>query len=164
MIVAGGVCFLVFLLTSIFGFLGAIQRVDVPGFRDLELEAGEHTVYWEVTSRFFKPGGRPDALRVSITRDGAERPLREVGPTKTTYSSGSRAGVSIYSFDVPSKGTYAVRASGTAPGDGVVSVGPAVGLAGILKIVLGCLAMPGIGVAGGVFLIVRSPKASPLPA
>ena len=164
MIVAGGVGFFVFLLASIFGFLGGLQRVDVPGSRDLELKAGEHTVYWEVASRILKPGGRPDALRVAVARDDADVPLREVGSMKTTYSSGSRAGVSIYTFDVPSKGTYGIRASGTAPGDGAVAVGPAVGFLGLLKIVLGCLAIPGIGVGGGVLLIARSRQTTPLPA
>lgn len=166
MIVAGGVGFVAFLVTSLMGIFGGIQRIDVPGARDLELEAGAHTVYWEIPSAF-KPMEGPDGLRVSVRRDGEELPLSGAGLLRTRYSTGSRGGVSIHEFTAPAKGIYVVAATvevgKTLPAGGV-AVSPSLGFSGILKIVLGCLALLGIGVGGGIVLLVRSLKATPLPA
>lgn len=160
LIVGGVVGFLVFLLTSIFGFLGAIKQIDTPGSAQLSFEPGPHTVYWEIhsTSKFRKPTGAPDGLRVSVSRDGTELKLESSGPMTTRYSSGSRAGVSILGFDVPSGGPWTVSASGVAAGQGTLAIGPAVGFFGVLKIVLGCLAFMGLGLGVGIPLVVRSAK------
>lgn len=164
MIVAGGVGFVVFLVSSLMGIFGGIQRIDVPGARDLELEAGAHTVYWEIPSTFFKPAGGPDGLKVSVSRDGAELPLDGGGLLTTRYSTGSRAGVSIHGFTAPVKGTYAVAAKLDVDVPGNLAVSRSLGFFGILKIVLGCLALMGIGVGGGIVVLLRGLKSTRSPA
>lgn len=153
LIVAGATGFVVFLVGSILGIFAGLQRVDTPGATPLELEPGSHTIYWEVPGHR-KPGGAPDGLRVEV----GGLALEPAGPMKARYSTSSRAGVSIYAFEVPAKGAYTVTVAGSALPPGSVVISRSTGFFGILKIVLGGLLILGVGVGGGVLLIVRSLK------
>jgi hypothetical protein len=98
-----------------------------------------------------------------VSRNGAELPLQGPGLMRSRYSTGSRGGVSVDGFTAPVRGAYAVTVKLDSPAEGAVVVGRSIGVFGVVKIVLGCLAFLGIGVGGGVFLIARSLRAIPPP-
>jgi hypothetical protein len=159
LILAGVVSFGVFLGTSIVGILGELQRVDTPGRRELLLEPGEYTLFWETDSRFQRAAGLDELdLTVVPKESGAGLNVAASGLWTTHYSTMDRFGLSIATFDVGVKETYVVKvaaASGKALPRGGIAVRKAFGFFAILKIVAGCIVLLGGGVGSGVAVLLR---------
>lgn len=104
----------------------AMQRLAVPGSRELALEAEEYVIYGETQSVV-------DGRGISVTSfdaecritapDGAFLEL-ESRTASTTYSFGSYAGKSMFDVTVPAAGTYLLECRG---GPGVVAIGGGIG-------------------------------------
>lgn len=158
LIVGGSTAFAFFLVMSLRGTLAGLQRVDVPGERELALDGGgPYTVYWEVGSAP-RPRRAPEGLRVSVSRAGAPVTLEPSGFLKTRYGFGGRSGIGVFRFEAPEKDVYTVTAravDGSPLPPGCLQVGPALGLFAVLKIVGVGLILLGSAVGGGVVLLVR---------
>lgn len=161
LIVAGGVGFIVFLVASLLSIFGGLQRVECPGARELQLEAGDHTIYWEIRARVAGRGAGTDDLEVAVESSDGPVKVSPAGPFTSRYSTGDRVGVSLFSFSLWRKGRYTVRAR-PAPGrtlpTGEIAVGRSLGFLGILRVVLTCLAIVAAGVGSGVAILIRASK------
>jgi hypothetical protein len=159
LILAGVTSFVVFLVSSLTRYFKALERVDVPGARELVLEAGNYTVYWETDSRFGSIASRSDLdLSVAPQGGGAGLAVAASGLMSGRYSTMDRFGSSIGSFTVEQDGPYTVSVAALAGRTlprGRLSLGPSLGFLGTVRIVLVCLALMGAGVGGGVTLLVR---------
>lgn len=164
LIVAGVVSFAVFLVASLMNVLGGLERVETPGRRELTLEPGEYTVFWESDSRFQRAAGFGELeLSVVAKESGAGVTLAASGLWTTTYSTMDRFGMSIAMFVVTHKESYLVKVA-AAPGKtlprGGIAIRKSVGFLSILKIVVVCVLLLGGGVGGGVLTLLRRPKSS----
>ena len=157
--VAGVIGFVVFLVTSLLGAFGGMQQVDVPGQRTLDLKPGDYTIYWESPGR-----GSPPSLKVSVAPEGGGPELPLSKPlVNSRYSTPSVAGFSLLSFSIETEGRYAVSAvtpGFTARLPGSLQVGRSFGVLRLLLTIVGSIAILGVGLGAGVFLIVRSSSAS----
>lgn len=160
LIVAGVSAFVFFLVTSLSKIFKGMERVEVPGARELTLEAGDYTIYWESDSRFAAVASRPDLALAVVSKDGGSGlPVSGAGLLSGRYSTmDNRIGSSIAAFTVEREGSYTVAvaaASGKTLPKGRLTVSRRIGFLGVLKIVLGCILIMGAGVGGGVLLLVR---------
>lgn len=111
--VAGSVGFGLFLFSGLSGLSGGLRQMVVPGQHELTLSgAGDHTVFHEyqsvVGSKVYSTGqGGIAGLRCSLSSKatGQEIPLSP-STVNSTYSVGSRSGVSIFDFSIDSPGDY----------------------------------------------------------
>jgi hypothetical protein len=161
LIAAGVLGFVVFLVTSLMKTFGGMHRVEVPGTREMTLEPGSYTVYWESDSRFTPVPSRSD-LDLSIASKGGSLAVSSSGLMASRYSTMDRVGASVAAFTVEKADLYAVKvapAAGLVLPKGGVAVGRSIGFLGVLKIVLVCVAILGVGLGGGLTLLLRKPSA-----
>lgn len=160
LILVGVAGFVFFLVSSLSKVFKGLERVTIPGARELTLEPGDYTIYWETESRFASAASRSD-LDISIVSRGGGGSLAvpSSGLVAGRYSTmDGRFGRSVGAFSVEEQGVYVVAVAAVAGKTlpkGVLAVGPKIGFFGVLKIVLGCLLIVGVSVGGGVALLVR---------
>lgn len=116
-LVAGISVFVVFLVNGLLGLSEGMTQMVVPGRHELKLsEAGDYTVFHEhqsvIGNKVYSTGrsgisGLQCSLRSKQT--GAEIPLAP-STMNSTYSMGSRSGVSIFGFSIDSPGEYVFSA------------------------------------------------------
>ena len=97
-------------------------RTAVPGARDMELDEGRHTVFYEIDEDFVLRSGDDTEvpvppLEVTIRRrgDGRALDLDDYGGS-FDVTSGGRAATAVRTVNVPRGGVYRLRASGRAGG------------------------------------------------
>ncbi len=139
---------------GVFGMLDdirAMPRLEVPGVREVRLEAREYVIYGETQSVV-------DGHGVSVTSFSAECRVTspdgdalalEARSSSTSYSVGSYEGKSMFDVTIPEAGTYVLECRG---GPGVVAIGGGIG--GALGIILGGI-FGGLIVGVVVMLLVR---------
>lgn len=158
-IVVGVSGFAFFLVASLSRIFRGLERVEVPGRRELALEPGDYAIYWETDSRFGSAPSRSDLhLAVVPKGGGGGLSVSPSGLLSGRYSTMDRFGVSVASFRVEQKDLHAVTVAAV-PGKtlpkGCITVGSRIGFLGVLKIVLVSLAILGAGIGGGVALLIR---------
>jgi hypothetical protein len=162
LIVAGALGFILVLVTSLLKSFGGLERVDVPGSRELRLEPGSYTIYWESDSRFSRLPDRSDLELAVVSKDGASRPpVASSGPVTSRYSTIDRVGVSVAGFTVDRAGDYAVTAAsagGKPLPKGGLALSRSLGPLGVLRIVALCLAVLAAGLGPGLYLLITSLK------
>ena len=114
LVLVGGIAGFVFILIDGLSDLsGSMQQVVVPGQHELTLtEAGSHTVFHEYRSVFgdkvysSRQGGI-SGLRCRLVSKTTDREV-QLSPSSmnSTYSMGSRSGVSIFDFNIDAPGDY----------------------------------------------------------
>ena len=169
--VGGVAAVVVFLVSNLLHLDEGFTRMPVPGQQEVELrEAGSYTVFHEYQSilnnrQYSNQQQLPGLqLRVSSGQTNAEIPV-VVASVNSNYSLGSRAGVSLFEFNVNAPGRYLISAQYTGDATGpeaVLAIGK--GFAGrILKTVFGGLAILGgslvASVAIAVFTFLKRRKA-----
>ena len=161
LILWGVVGFTIYLVTGLTKVFGGMERIEVPGTRELNLERGDYTVYWETDSRLSRAPDRADLELAVVSQEGDFRPSVSSGLVRSQYTTMSRVAVSVAEFTAPQKGPYTItvgaRAGKTLPRGGI-TVSRSMGFLGLIKLVGGCILLLGGGVGGGVALIVRRPK------
>ncbi len=106
-----------FVLSGLSGLTGALTQVVVPGRQELNLsETGEYTIFHEYRSVvgnqvYSMARGELTGLRCNLRckETGEEIPLSPSAMT-STYSLGSRSGVSVFDFRIDSPGIYVLSA------------------------------------------------------
>ena len=107
----------VFLLNSLSGLTGALTQIVVPVESEIIFqETGKYTIFYEyqsvVDNKLYFTGERFSGLHCTLKsketgyRIPFSRPL-----TRSTYSFGSRKGVSVLQFNINQPGTYEFSAS-----------------------------------------------------
>jgi hypothetical protein len=152
--------FATFLITSLTEVFDGLQRVSIPGSRELALKPGEYTIYWDTDSRFASVPSRSDLIVTVVSSGGSNVSVSSPGLMTGRYSTmDGRTGVSIAALTVAEQGphtvTVAAAAGKTLPRGGL-AVGRSLGFLGILKIVLISLVLLGGSIGAGVALLVRS--------
>lgn len=158
LISAGVVGFAAFLVTSLMNVFGGMERVEVPGTRDLVLEPGDYTIYWETDSRFNLVPAYSDLDLAVVSKGGESRAISSSGPVTSRYSTMDRVGVSIAAFRVEREGPYGVKAAAAAGKTlpkGRIVVSPSIGILGVLRIVLLCILILGSGLGSGLMVLLR---------
>jgi hypothetical protein len=134
-----------------------MERVIVPGERDLQLDAGEHVLYAE--SRSVVDGVSYQTGSVSLrcgVRDAAGAEVALDTPNgSTSYAIGGYAGQSMAELHVATAGTYRLTCTG---GPAVVAVGHGIG-ARLVSVVV--VAFAGFGLAVLVVVLVRRRRRKP---
>jgi hypothetical protein len=107
----GMYAFVAFLLSGL-NDLSAGPQIVVPGSREIDLdEPGHYTVFHEYNSvvdgKVYRSAGVAPALACSL-RSVATGQVIELAPASmnSRYSMGSRAGVSVFEFDLAAPGRY----------------------------------------------------------
>jgi hypothetical protein len=164
LIAVGVISFVVFLVTSLTRVFGGLQRVKVPGVRELALEPGDHTIYWEADSRLGSLPSFSDLDLSVVSKGGESRTVSPSGVLTGRYTTmEGRVGASIAVFSVDWRDLYAVKvapAAGRSLPKGGIAVGRSLGFLGVLKIVLTCVVLLGGGIAGGVAVLIRRASSS----
>ncbi len=159
LIAAGVLGFVVFLVTSVMKIFGGLQRVEVPGTRELTLEPGDYTIYWEADSRFGSMPSFSDLDLSVVSKGGESRAVSPSGLLAGRYTTmEGRAGAPVAVFSVDRGGLYAVnvtQAAGKSLPKGRIAVSPKIGILGALKIVIFCIAILGTGVGSGLMVLFR---------
>jgi hypothetical protein len=158
LIAAGVLGFVVFLVTSLLKVFGGMQRVEAPGTRELVLEPGDYTIYWETDSRFTSVPSFSDLDLAVVSRSGETRPVSSSGLMTSRYSTMDSVGVSVAAFSVERPGPYGIKAAaaaGKALPKGRIVVSPSMGFLGVLKLVVLCIAILGAGVGSGLTVLLR---------
>lgn len=145
-----------------------MERVVVPGEAQVELEAGDYTAYYEHKSRvdghhFATPEGI-SGLECQLGGPGGESIPLEGASTSTEYTINGYSGSSLFSFEAPASGTYAIACShGDDAGTRVVL---AIGQ-GVASSILLAIAAPLVGALAGlvffVLLFLKRRRRDPLP-
>lgn len=143
-------------------------RTSVPGVRDVVLERGRHTLFYEVDESSVEGDGSGDTeievppLDVVIHRSGDGPPLPLEGYSGSfDVTSGGRAATAVRSVQVPDEGRYRIRvANRVDAGSPAVVLGrPIVGrvlrLLVTIAAALGGLALGGLVVASAIALRAR---------
>lgn len=142
------------LMWRMYGRIQDMQRLVVPGERDLTLDAGDHVGFLEARSVVDGTAYVSDrfsgSCNLSDAASHAPIALDSTG-ARTTYSVGSYAGQSAFGFTIPHDGTYHLACVGDGP-PAVIAIGDGVGLL-ILVAVAGGLG--GFLVAGVMALRIR---------
>ena len=159
LIAVGVLTFVIFLVTSLMKVFGGLQRVEVPGARELTLEPGDYTIYWEGDSRFGSVPSFPDLDLSVVSKGGESRTVSSSGLLASRYTTmEGRSGASVAVFTVERGDLYAVKVA-TAPGKslpkGGIAVGRSLGFLGVLKLVLICIAILGAGLGSGLTVLLR---------
>ena len=164
LIAVGVITFVILLVTSLMKVFGGLQRVEVPGARELTLEPGDYTIYWETDSRLGSVPSFSDLDLSVVSKGGESRTVSSSGFRAGRYTTmEGRVGASVAVFSVERGDLYAVKvspAAGKSLPKGGIAVGPSLGFLGVLKIVIACIALLGGGVAGGVAVLIRNSKGS----
>jgi hypothetical protein len=116
--VAAGVGLMIyFLVSDIHRIRESMIRMDVPGQMDLELK--QHVTYAIFVEYAIWPGQNAASSQAHRVASPAActcflpaRPLHPSKPRSSSYTYGTRRGVSIMEFDVPHDGTYMVGCQG----------------------------------------------------
>jgi hypothetical protein len=124
-------------------------RVVVPGNGTLELDKpGTYTIFHEkqsvVDGRFYASDSVA-GLRVDVVAAATGARVRLEPSTDTSYSIGSRKGVSLLDFNVDQPGRYRLTAS-MANGEAVLAIGQGM-VSGIFALVGGTIAIAFAGLA-----------------
>ncbi len=162
--------------TLLFAALGSFDqmiRMLAPGQAELKLDrTGSYTIFHEHRSTLdgrVYDVGNVSGLAVTVTSGagGANVPLQSAA--STNYSSGSRAGRSLFSFEIREPGVYRLSASyrdGRKEPQTVLAVGHQAvsGFVTSLLAAMACL-FAGLGIAVGIIVIVaiKRRKALSLP-
>ncbi|MFH1436080.1 MAG: hypothetical protein ABIJ56_10225 [Pseudomonadota bacterium] len=168
--VAGGVLFIVILVTGILSTGRNFSRVIVPGRGDIDLkDDGKYSIFHEhhsvIGDRVFSAEKGVPGLDVSLYSKETGLPVPLEKPVAShTYSTGAHSGVAVFKFHIVQPGTYTLVASypeGVSGSETVLAVGK--GFAGrIVMIVLGSQATIfgslGLGVLIALFTFVRRSK------
>jgi hypothetical protein len=137
-------------VTTVIGSIDDMQRFVVPGEHELELAAGDHTLYYERTSTV--NGVAYHTERVVSLQCGlrfGQEPIEMRAPSMNeTYTMGSRSGASVAAFTADQKGTYTLDC---AHEDGPVVV--AVGDAFSFKVIIIAIVMAFLGLIAGAVTI-----------
>lgn len=133
-----------------------LQRVQVPGTSEIQLEEGSYTLYLEYSGA--NDDVDPPPFEVQITApDGTPIELDTYSTTQT-YEAGRHEGAAFFSFSAPETGTYSITTSGQA--GSVVAIGDSVftdlGARAVAGIVIGIVGL----IAGIVVIVVVSVKRS----
>jgi hypothetical protein len=149
-----------FLVSRISDSTARMTRVLVPGQTDLVLkEPGTYTIFHEYQSTFegrVYDVANVSGLIITVRAGGAVIPL--VATSGTRYRVGSRAGRSLFDFDVRTPGTYQVSASydgGRKEPQTVLAIDR--GFVGdLVMTILGALALAlgGMGIAVAISVVV----------
>ncbi|MFB3922884.1 MAG: hypothetical protein ACE145_14260 [Terriglobia bacterium] len=169
--VAGWVLFGIFLYRNISKLPEKLQQLVVPGKTDITLaKAGTYTIYHEYRStigsrvysnRRYIPGLQ---CRVRSVATGSEIPVSDA-LASSNYSYGSRAGVSLFDFEIDRPGIYEISGGYEDTGEGppvVLAIGQGIvreilfTVFGGLAIVFGC---SGLAVVIGVYTAVMRQRA-----
>lgn len=139
----------------------SLLRLPAPGSRELQLEPGRYTVFWETRGWGGSPKAADVDVRVAAKGQGPAVAVDKGGLATSRYSTmdGVR-GVSIAAFTIDGGGVYVVsaRASGATGG---IAITREFGLAGVFRIiVIPLLLLFGCAIPG-IMVLVRS---SPAPA
>ena len=164
LIAAGVITFVIFLVTSLMKVFGGLQRMEVPGARELTLEPGDYTIYWEGDSRLGSVPSFSDLDLSVVSKGGGSRTVSSSGLLAGRYTTmEGRSGASVAVFSVDWRDLYAVKvapAAGKSLPKGGIAVGRTLGFLGVLKIVVACILLLGGGIGGGVALLIRNSKGS----
>ncbi len=159
-------------LSSALGSFDRMIRVLVPGQADMTLEQpGSYTIFHEHRSTLdgrVYDVGNVSGLTVTVTSlGGSNIPLQT--SASANYASGSRAGRSLFSFEIRDPGVYrlsAAYAAGRKEPQTVLAVGhnAVSGFVFTLLAALACMFV-GVGIAIGIFVMVfiRRRRALALP-
>lgn len=103
-----------FMMPRLFALEGELIQVVVPGEAELTLDnAGTYTIFREnpsvVNGEMFS-APLPTGLRVSVTSAQTGEALVLTTSTSSSYSFGSRVGVSMFAFEVKEPGRYRLAA------------------------------------------------------
>ncbi|HTJ42393.1 MAG TPA: hypothetical protein VL463_09885 [Kofleriaceae bacterium] len=138
------------MIWRVYSQVTGMQRLVVPGERDVILEAGSHVGFLESKSVVdgTEYANATFSGRCTLAEAGSNAPVELGKPTGTTsYSFGSYAGTSAFSFTAPHDGTYHLACSGDGP-PAVLAIGDGIGL----SIVIGAIG----GLAGVIVAIVMA--------
>ncbi|MCE9572832.1 MAG: hypothetical protein K8W52_06720 [Deltaproteobacteria bacterium] len=113
-----------------------MERIVVPGERDLTLDAGDYVGFLESSSVVDGVSYSTRSFSGSCNlASAAGDAIRLDSPSgSTTYSFGSYAGQSSFAFTIPTSGTYHLACTGEKP-SAVIAIGQGVGM-GIVAILL----------------------------
>jgi len=147
---AGAAGFVLLLIWGISSHIGGLTQMVVPGQHELTLsKTGKYMVFHEYrsvvgnTSYSMAPGGLSGLQCTLISKTTGDQIPLSRSKRKGRYSIGSRAGVSLLDFRVPSPGTYVFSAqypAGQEGASGVLSVGHG-NMKQPLVTILGCVAI-----------------------
>lgn len=164
LIVLGVGGFTVYLVTSLMKVFSGMERIDIPGKAELNLEPGDYTIYWETRSRFSRMPSLSDLDITIVSKEGdLVLGVSSSGPLRSHYSTMEVVGESVAAISVRQEGTYKVTvaaAAGKTLPQGGIAVGRALGILGLLRLIVFCLLMLGGGLGPGVYLLVTNSKAS----
>ena len=165
--IAGFVAAGFYLLPRLGSVDSAMIRVVVPGNATLDLDkAGTYTIFHEkqsvVDGRFYASDS-VSGLRVDVIAEATGTPIRLEPATSTSYSMGSRQGVSIFAFTIDRPGRYRLTTS-LAGGQAVLAIGQGT-FGAIFALVGGTIAIAFAGLALALVLValtlwqrMRTPK------
>ena len=146
--IAGG------LMWRLYGRIQDMERLVVPGERDLSLDAGDHVGFLEAHSVVEGVAYANDHFSGSCNQTDAtsHAPVALSSTTATTsYSLGSFAGRSVFGFTIPHDGTYHLACTGEGP-PAVIAIGDGIGVAIVLAV---CAGLGGFLVGGVMALRIR---------
>lgn len=154
----GGMIFVLF--RGLSGMDAALVQVVVPGEKHMTLEPGKYTIFHErhsvVDGRIYDAASLGGLAVAVASSDGQEVSLTPAS-VNSTYSFGSRTGVSAFEFTVASDGDYVV--SGSYPGgsgpDTVIAVGKGF-LSSLIGTIFGSLAFAFVGSGIALFLALST--------
>lgn len=152
-----GILVAIKLVFALFDDVERMDRVIVPGQRELELTPGEYVLYAE--TRSVVDGVTYQAASVQlrcamVDRDGA--PVELDSPNgSTTYALGGFAGTSFAEATIPSAGVYRLTCTG---GPAVVALGGGIGTRIVAVVITG---FASFGLALFTVLLVRRRRRKP---
>jgi hypothetical protein len=158
----GLAAFVVFLVSNLRHLDQGFTQVAIPGTQEVELrEPGTYTVFHEYQSVFNNRqySNQPQLpglqLGVNSGQSNAVIPVTAAG-VNSNYSLGSRAGISLFEFNIAAPGRYVISAQyadGTDGPEAVLAIGK--GFTGrILKTVLGSFAILGGSLVASILIAV----------
>jgi hypothetical protein len=131
-----------------------MDRLVVPGERDLTLTAGDHVAFLEARSVVDGVAYSNDRFEGScnLTDASSHQPVALASTSaSTSYSFGSFSGQSVFGFTIPHDGTYHLACTGDAR-PAVIAIGGGIGMS-ILLAIAGALG--GLIVAAVMALRIR---------
>ncbi|MFC6010417.1 hypothetical protein [Nocardia lasii] len=133
------------------GDIDSFQRVEVPGSGELDLDAGDYTIYFEYPGA--SSAGTPESVWVALTDPAGEEVLIEDYSSRQTYGLGGHEGRAIFTFRVDESGVYTLDTEG---GPNItVAVGHSLG-SSIVGTVLIALAIGLISVFVGLAILLTA--------
>lgn len=170
-LISGISCFVLFLFKNLGNLTNELTQIVVPGQRDITLsKTGNYTVFYEyksiVGNKIYTTNESLAGLECVVTSNTTGTPVALApASVNSTYSVGSRAGVSVLNFSIEQPGTYKFScgySQGKEGSEVVLAIGQ--GFTGkIAGTVLGGLAIffgsGSIGIAIAVVTFLRRRKA-----